>query len=188
VALPAPRHQFTVADYHRMGEAGIFDGQRVELIEGEIIDMSPIGRKHNVCVDRLAAHFIRGLGDRVVARVQGSVRLNDLSEPQPDLALLRGRKDFYAGLDAGPEDVLLMVEVSDTTLAYDLEMKVPLYARNGVPEVRVVDISDERVIVHRDPGPDDHREVFELRGADPLSPLALPDFSLTADDIVGGLG
>ena len=187
MAVPQPRHRFTVHDYHRMGEAGIFDGQRVELIEGEIVDMSPIGSRHNACVNRLAERFFRGLGDRAIVQVQGSVRLSDYAEPQSDIVLLHRRADYYAAEQAGPQDILLLVEVADTTVRYDLDTKVPLYARSGIPEVWVADITGERVVVHREPGPRGYREVFEVRGEAGLSPRAFPDLLLTADQIVGGL-
>jgi Uma2 family endonuclease len=188
VAIRAPRHQFTVADYQRMGEAGILlEDDRVELIEGEIIDMSPIGRRHQACVDQLAERFFEALGRRVILRVQGSVRLSDLSEPQPDLAVLRRRSDFYAGSDAAPDDVLLIVEVADTTLHYDRDVKVPLYARARVPEAWVVDITGQRVLVYREPGSRGYATSLEAQGDDRLSLEGFPELVLTADDVVGGL-
>jgi Uma2 family endonuclease len=188
VAVPATRHRFTVVDYHRMAEAGILrDDSRVELIQGEIIDMSPIGRKHQACVDQLAERFFQGLRRRVIVRVQGSVRLSDLSEPQPDLALLRRQADFYASNFAGPDDVLLIVEVADTTLTYDRGTKVPLYAQAGVPQVWVVDINGQRVFVYREPGPGGYASSLVAQGDDRLGLDAFPEFLLTADEVVGGL-
>src|SRR5262249_48453126 len=160
MAIPTIKHRFTVADYHRMAEAGILDeDDRVELIEGEIVDMTPIGRRHQARVDHLAELFFRGLAEKVIIRVQGSIRLSDLSEPEPDLVLLRRRADFYADADAGPADVLLIVEVADTSLPHDRDVKVPLYARAGIPEVWLVDLNGESVGVHREPGPQGYREV-----------------------------
>src|SRR3954464_4755790 len=115
MAIPTMAHRFTVLDYHRMAETGILrEDDRVELIEGEIVDMTPLGRRHQARVDHLAELLIRGLGERAIVRVQGSIRLDDRSEPQPDRVVLRGRADFYAGADAEPPDVLLVIEVADT--------------------------------------------------------------------------
>jgi Uma2 family endonuclease len=117
--------------------------------------------------------------------VQGSVRLSELSEPEPDLVLLRRRADFYANADASPADVLLVVEVADTSLRYDRDVKVPLYARAGIPEVWLVDLNGATVTVYRDPGPQGYREVFTARGTERLSPQAFPDFALTPSQILG---
>src|SRR5262245_53219810 len=154
MAIPTIKHRFTVADYHRMAEAGILgEDDRVELIEGEIVDMTPIGRRHQARVDHLVELFIEGLGRKVIVRVQGSIRLSELSEPQPDLVVLRRRADFYADADAGPADVLLIVEVSDTSLPHDRDVKVPLYARAGMPEVWLGDLHGERIVDCREAGP-----------------------------------
>ena len=186
MAVPAPRHRFTVADYHKMAEVGILgEDERVELIEGEIVDLTPIGRRHLATVDRLNDRFVRGLGDEVIVRVQGAIRLSEHSEPQPDLVLLRRRPDFYATTDATPEDVLLIVEVADTSLAYDREVKVPLYARAGIPEVWLVDLANQRIVVYREPAPDGYHTAAIFQGDDRLSPQAFPEFHLAAAEIVG---
>jgi Uma2 family endonuclease len=186
MAIPTIRHRFRVADYHRMAEAGILgEDDRVELIEGEIVDMTPIGRRHQARVDHLAELFIRGLSDRAIVRVQGSIRLSEHSEPQPDLVLLRRRPDFYADADAGPDDVLLVVEVADTSLPHDRDVKVPLYARAGIPEVWLADLNDPSIIIYREPGPQDYREVYTARGQVRLSPRAFPELVITADQILG---
>ena len=187
VAIPA-KHRFTVDDYHRMAETGILrEDSRVELIEGEIVDMSPIGRKHQACVDRLAARLIRNLGEKAIVRVQGGVRLSQFSEPQPDLALLGWHDDYYAGADAGPEDVLLIVEVAETTLSYDRRRKVPLYARVGIPEVWLVDLSGERLTIYHEAGTRGYGPVFDVQGDARLNPQAFPEFLLTANQVLGGL-
>ena len=135
------RHRLTVADYYRMGEAGIFAPEaRVELIEGEIIDMAPIGTRHGSAVKRLNALFVAAVGSRAVVSVQDPLRLSELSEPEPDLMLLKPRADFYADAHPTAADVLLLVEVADTSARYDREIKLPLYARHGVPEVWIVDL------------------------------------------------
>jgi Uma2 family endonuclease len=143
------RHRITVHDYHRMAEAGVLaPDARVELIEGEIIDMAPIGNDHQSTVDQLNRMLVRAVGDRAIVRVQGSIRLSQWSEPGPDLVLLAPRADFYRSEFALGTDTLLVIEVSDTTLRYDRDVKVPLYARHGVPEVWVVDVNADALLVY----------------------------------------
>jgi Uma2 family endonuclease len=186
VAIPTITHRFTVSDYHRMAEVGILgEDDRVELIEGEIVDMAPLGRRHQARVDRLAELLIRGLGERAIVRVQGSIRLGERSEPQPDLVLLRRRADFYVDADAGAPDILLVIEVADTSLAHDREVKVPLYARAGIPEVWLVDLNGENVTGYREPGPQGYGDVFTARGHERLSPRLFPELALTPDQILG---
>ena len=135
MSVEIARHSFTVEEFERMGEACIFPPDaRLELIEGEIVEMSPIGSPHAACVDALALLFNEIARRRFIIRVQSPVRLNDFSEPQPDVALLRWRDDFYRSAHPTPADVLLVVEVSDTTVETDRKVKVPLYARAGIPE------------------------------------------------------
>src|SRR5690606_16285512 len=143
------RHRITADEYHRMAEVGLLaPDARVELIEGEIIEMAPIGKEHTSVVDQLTRLFVRAVGDDAIVRVQGSVRLGSISEPEPDLVLLRPRTDFYRNQFANAPDILLVIEVSDTTLRYDREVKVPLYARHGVPETWIVDLPHQRLLVY----------------------------------------
>ncbi|HEX2174118.1 MAG TPA: Uma2 family endonuclease [Dehalococcoidia bacterium] len=186
MAILLTTHRFTVADYHRMVEARILDeDDRVELIEGEIVDMSPIGRKHAVCVARLTDVFGERLRRRAVVWPQNPIRLDEHTEPQPDLALLRWRSDYYAERDPTPADVLLLIEVCDTSLAVDRDLKALLYARAGIPEVWVLDLNGRDVIVFRDPAPAGYRSIDTYRGGDRLSPGSFPDLSFTADQILG---
>src|SRR5262245_11836271 len=141
------RHRMTVEEYHRMAEVGLLaPDARVELIEGEIIDMAPIGNRHMSVVDRLNRLFVLATGADAIVRVGGSVRLGRMSEPNPDLVILRPRADFYANQSATGGDVLLVIEVSDTTLRYDREIKVPLFARHGVADVWVFDLAHKQVL------------------------------------------
>ncbi|MGQ0653556.1 MAG: Uma2 family endonuclease [Betaproteobacteria bacterium] len=141
-----------MGDYHRMGEAGVLAPEaRVELIEGEIVDMAPIGKAHASIVDRLNRELVQALGERAIVRVQGPVQLGELSEPEPDLALLKPRADFYREAAAAAADVLLIIEVADTTQRYDRRVKVPLYARHGIPQVWVIDLENRLVHFHRRP-------------------------------------
>jgi Uma2 family endonuclease len=143
------RHRITVNEYHRMAEVGLLaPDARVELIEGEIIDMAPIGKAHTSVVDQLNRLLVRAVGDDAIVRVQGSVRLSQMSEPEPDVALLKPRPDFYRSEWASGADTLLVIEVSDSTLRYDRDVKVPLYARHGVPEVWIVDLQNDQLLLY----------------------------------------
>jgi Uma2 family endonuclease len=146
------RHKLTVLDYHRMADVGILaPDARVELIEGEIIDMAPIGSRHCSVVDKLSRLLDRAVGEQAIVRTQGAVRLNRYTEPQPDIALLKYRDDFYAAAHPAPEDILLAVEVADSTLPYDHQVKAPLYARAGIAEYWLFDLEHQEVIFHSAP-------------------------------------
>ncbi len=158
-----------------MAVAGLFgEDDRVELLEGEIVEMTPIASRHAACVNQLNEAFSDRLRRRVVVSVQNPVRLGTHSEPQPDLALLRLRGDRYAGRHPGPGDVLLLVEVADTTRRWDREHKVPLYAAAGVGEVWLLDVGAEELEVFRRPEGGDYREVTLARPARPSRPTPCP--------------
>ena len=168
------RHRLTVADYYRMGEAGVFaPNDRVELIEGEVINMAPIGTKHAASVTRLARLFERAVGDRAVVSSQNPLRLSDLSEPEPDVMLLAPRDDFYAGAHPTATDVLLLIEVADSSARYDREIKLPLYARHGVAEVWIVDLEAAVVRFFRQPQGERYLDITStaIPGAAPVSAL-----------------
>jgi len=124
---------------------------RIELINGEIINMAPIGNQHMSVVDQLTKRLVIGAGDDAIVRVQGSVRLDNFSEPEPDLLLLRPRSDFYANASAGPDDVMLLIEASESSLRYDREVKLPLYSHAGIPEVWIVDINAKQLTRYSNP-------------------------------------
>lgn len=146
------KHLITVDEYYRMAEVGLLaPDARVELIEGEIIDMPPIGMDHAGVVNLLNHLFVLALDKRAVVQPQAGVRLDLRSEPQPDLAILAPRDDFYRGKHPEPEDVLLLVEASDSTLRYDRDVKMPLYARHGIPELWIVDLQHNEVHFFRRP-------------------------------------
>jgi len=182
--LEKPR-LFTYDEAVRMTEAGIFNGERVELIEGVLIEMSPIGNAHNAYVDRLAQTLILWLQGGAIVRVQGDVRLALRTAPMPDIVVLRPRADFYINGGAGPEDVLLIIEVADSSLPYDLRQKAPLYAGHQIPDYWVMSVQRKVITVHRDPGPDGYRQIFEVRGDQLLSPLAFSDLVLTPNQLFG---
>ena len=176
---------FTVEEYHRMGEVGILgEDDRVELIEGEIVQMSPIGSRHAACVDRLLQNLMDKVKGRAIVRVQSPIRLGDRSEPQPDLVLLRPREDFYASGHPGPGDVLLVIEVAESSAEYDREVKVPLYARYGIVEVWLVDLERNRVEVYREPKEGRYWEVREVLGEEEVRLKLLPEVSLGVGQIL----
>jgi Uma2 family endonuclease len=166
--------------------AGILaEDDRVELIEGEIVCMSPIGTRHSACIDRLTMLFARRLGRRAIVRVQSPITLDDQSEPQPDVTVLKPRDDFYATRHPGPKDVLLLVEVADSSLEYDRGVKVPLYARAGIQEVWTVDVIQRSIEVSRRPTLRGYRERHEPSRRDTLAPVAFPRTAFRVSDILG---
>lgn len=184
--MQQPRvRRFTVAEYHRMGDAGILSEEdRVELIDGEIVEMTPIGSRHAACVDRLNRILSSRLSDRAQVRIQSPIFLNDISEPQPDAALLRLKAGDYADGHPGPGDVLLVVEVADTTLNYDRTVKAPRYAAAGIPELWVVDLQAACVEVYRHPRERGYRErVIYFRG-EVWEPVDFPGVTVAVDDVL----
>ena len=178
VTYPVP-HLFTVGDFYKMGEAGILGpDDRVELIEGALIDMAPIGSPHAGMVTRLNNLFAQALAGRAVLSPRNPLRLDEHSEPQPDLSVLRVREDFYADAHPGPADVLLLIEVADTSVRSDRETKVPLYARHGVPEVWLIDLNARRVEVYRAPTGGAYRERLFPEKTEALAPSLLPDVEI----------
>ena len=184
VEVAATRRRFTRQEYYRMAEVGILGRRdRVELIKGEIVEMSPIGRRHGAFVDNLTRLLVLRLADRAIVRVQGAVALADDTEPQPDLAILRHGAVPYKARDAWAEDALLVIEVAESSLAYDRSTKMRLYAEAGIPEYWVVDCTAETVEVHRGPGPDGYGDVSLVAGEATLAPQVFPDVTLRTTDI-----
>jgi Uma2 family endonuclease len=185
MAMPS-RHVLTIQRFERMVEAGVFDpGERVELIEGELVDMSPIGAAHLACVNRLNAVMTRAVGDDAIVQVQGAIRLGDISRPEPDIALLRYREDFYVGGLPMPGDVLLVVEVADTSARYDRWTKLPLYAAAGIPEAWVVDLNAGVVDVATDPSAEGYGTLHQAKATDTIAPAAFPHVALTVARVLG---
>ena len=180
------RHRITVEEYYRMAEVGLLaPDARVELIEGEIIDMPPIGSRHGASVDLLAQRLILALRERAIVRVQGPVRLDNFSEPQPDLAVLTPRDDFYRQGHPSPKDTLLMIEVSDTTLRYDRHRKLPLYARHGIPELWIVDTNAKQLNIFRGPSGSTYIEAVTLGAPSIVSITSLPDVAIDLSALLG---
>jgi len=179
------RRRFTVDEYHRMAEAGILhEDDRIELIDGEILCVAAIGSRHFASVNAFTGWFATRLAGRVIVSVQNPVRLSSGSEPEPDLALLRPRSDGYASALPGPDDVFLLIEVADTTLRYDRETKLPLYAEAGIPEVWIVDLQRERVLAYREPRAGDYQQVSTVVRGGTLSPAAFSDLTLPVAEIL----
>ncbi len=180
------RRKFTVEQFHKMAESGILnEDDRVELIRGEIIEMAAIGTKHAACVNRLSNFLAWKLGNKVIISVQNPVGLDDTSEPQPDVVLLKPREDFYASAHPQPKDVFLIIEVADTTIKYDREVKIPLYAQEGVVEVWLVDINEECVEVFREPVNGIYKKVQKFSKGEILMIQAFDDVNIDVDEILG---
>ena len=184
--LTSPRQRrFTVDEYYRMGEAGVFgEDDRVELLDGQIYVMSPIGSEHAACVDRLTRLFVLRTGDDAVVRVQNPIRLNENSEPEPDLALLEPREDAYASEHPGPESVLLIVEVADTTLTYDRTEKLVCYASNDIPEYWIVNLQNQTLECYYNPSGDEYRERRTLEREGTVAPRFDDALELAVADLL----
>ena len=185
-ALEPSRYRFTVEQYHEMGAAGIFrEGDRVQLIDGEIIRMNPIGDPHAGGVNRLTELFIVTFRGRAVVAPQNPVRLGQHDEPEPDLALLRFRADFYSSRKPAPDDVLLLIEVSDSSARFDRAVKGARYAAHGIADYWQVVLGAGQLIVFRDPGPDGYRSTQVLKRGDTIAFVAFPDVTIAVADILG---
>jgi len=182
----AQPYRFTADVYMRMAEQGIIPaGARVELIDGEIIEMSPIGSRHNAFVDRLTRLLVTKLGDTAIVRVQGSIRLDERVMPQPDFTVLRPRGDFYEDDLPGAADVMLLVEVADSSLSYDRSEKSRLYARYGIPEYWLLDLVQNTVLVHTEPGPMGYQHIEIRSRHDAWNSHSLPGLRVGGPDIFG---
>ena len=181
----ARTHTFTVEEYHRMGEAGVLPPDTAfELIRGEIVERSPIGSVHAAVVAQLNRLLVMAAGEDALVWTQNPLHLDDLSEPQPDLALLRPRADNYAERLPGPADVLLVIEVADTTLAYDREVKLPLYGAAGVAEAWLIDLNGGCVDRYTTPSEAGFRDWHRAVAPEILAPAALPAVEMAVADMV----
>jgi Uma2 family endonuclease len=179
-------HKFSVKDYYRMAETGVLPpGARVELLDGKIIDMSPIGPLHGGVVKGLNLLFQRYSQNRWLMAVQDPVRLEDRSEPQPDLMLLKPAADNYRSRHPKPEDVFLLIEVSDSTLDTDREVKLPIYGRAGIAEVWIVNVDDSALEVYREPHFAGYASTQILHAGDTVAPAHFPDAVIEVADLLG---
>ena len=178
------RYRVDVREYLRMAEAGVFGPEkRLELIEGEIIEMAPIGSPHAGVVNRLNRLMNRLAGSKALVAIQNPLIVGKRSVPQPDLALLKPRTDDYGASHPTAEDVMVVIEVADSSLAFDTGSKVPLYARAGIVEAWVVDVEDRLIRVYRDPSLKGYRTSFAVSGKQKVGVLALPQVSISVVDI-----
>lgn len=186
MAWEPARKLFTTTEYHQMIEAGVFkEDDRFELLNGEIIEMCPIGPRHAACVKRLNQLLSDKVRKMAITGVQDPVLLNDYSEPQPDLTLLKPRADFYASGHPTPADVLVAIEVADTTAETDRRVKVPAYALAGIVETWLVDLFNDRVEIHSKPHNGVYQEVRIVQRGQRIVSTSLPQLKLKADEVLG---
>jgi len=176
----------TVDEFERMGEVGIFhEDDRVELLDGELYEMTPVGDDHIGTVNDANYLFVSRLGGRAIVNHQNQIRLSDNSEPKPDLTILRPREDRYRQSKARPEDVLLVIEVAHSSLDYDRQIKLPRYAAAGIAEVWIVNLVNERIETYRKPVAGVYRAMTIFLRGDGLAPALLPDITVDVDEILG---
>jgi Uma2 family endonuclease len=186
VLVRIPRRRFTVTEFHRMAEVGVLsDHDRVELLDGQVVQMSPIGVPHASSVDRLAAVLMRRLAGRANVRVQGPIVLDRFSQPQPDVSVLAARPDFYRAGHPRPRDVLLAIEVMDSSEGYDRTLKLPLYAKAELREVWLVDLKAEHLDVYRRPALRGFREHRTFTRGQAIAPLAFPRTRFRVAELLG---
>ena len=179
------KRRFTVDEYYAMAHAGILsERDRVELIDGEIVAMTPIGPVHAVAVARANRALMRSAGERAIVWVQNPIRLDAFSEPQPDLVLLCPPEHVYRAAHPGPADVLLVIEIADSSLRYDRDVKASLYARHGIGEYWLVDLAASTVTSYSSPEGAAYRTVAVHARGEVLTPMALPDCTLTVEDVL----
>jgi Uma2 family endonuclease len=175
--IELPKRRFTADEYQRMGQAGIFsDDDRVELMDGEVVTLTPIGPRHNASVNRAARAMFAAVGDTAIVQVQGSVRLDAFHEPEPDIVLLRPREDFYSSQLPGPTDILLVVEIAEASLDYDRDIKAGAYAVSRIPEYWLVSLT-----CHTDPATNGYRTLQIRHHGESVAPRSLPHCTLPVD-------
>lgn len=179
------RRRFTVDEYHKMADAGILgEDDRVELIDGEIVEMSPTNIPHAVCMDRLNMAFAPVLAGRGIVRVQSAIYIDEINEPEPDVNLLKTHDYLKRQYHPGPDDILLLIEVVDSTVSADRRQKVPRYARAGVPEVWLVNSPKRAIEVYLDPVAGKYSRIKRAGLGQSISPQSLPDITVRVDDII----
>ena len=186
MAVQIERMLFSTDQYEKMIEAGVLtENNRVELLRGEIVNMAPIGLRHSGCVARLVAIFSARLEQSAIVWPQNPIRLSDDSEPEPDVALLEPRADYYSSSRATPGDVLLLIEVADSTLARDKFLKLPLYAEGGITEYWIVNLVEDVVQTYSRPAKGSYSKVNQYQRGETLSPEAFPNLIIKVDEIIG---
>jgi Uma2 family endonuclease len=182
-SIAAAKHKFSVLDFHQMAEAGILDeDDRVELIEGELFDMAPVGSKHASVVDLLVEILTLGAKGRALVRGQGPLQISLHNEPLPDVLLLKPRADRYRHALPLPEDVLLAIEVADSTITRDRDLKIPIYGRHSIPEAWLIDLQRQVVTVYQQPCGEGYQASIEITSG-LLAPASLPDITIELGEL-----
>lgn len=163
-----PVHRFTVDEYYRMADAGVFEGQRVELIDGKIIDMSPSNSEHSGMIVKLNKLLSKTLSDDYLVSIQNPIHIDGASEPEPDLMVLQFRKDYYSNAHPTPKEALLLIEVADSSLEKDQKVKLPFYAQAGIVEVWIVNLPENQLEQYREPSEKGYSNIQILRSGDTL--------------------
>lgn len=183
--LEIERHLFTVDRYHQMIDAGILtENDRVQLIQGDLITMSPIGIRHAACVNKLTRKLSQHLSEQAIVSVQNPIQLSDISEPEPDVALLVYRDDYYANRLPQAADVYLIIEVSDSTLAFDRTVKLPMYAQAGIAEVWVVNLIDNAIEVYREPVAGKYTTRMRVAKNGEVTAVSFPQITFPVSDLI----
>ncbi|PSB51286.1 Uma2 family endonuclease [filamentous cyanobacterium Phorm 6] len=186
MSVEMKRRLFTVQEYHLMNEAGVFgENERVELIEGEILQMAAISPRHASCLRRLIRQFRQLPEESAILDVQNPIQLTEKTEPQPDVVLLQPRADYYETAHPVPSEVLLLVEVSDSTVDFDRDVKVPNYSRSGIQEVWLWDLEANCLEVYRQPSQNGYSLMLKFWRYQQVAPLAFPEFEVSVDFILG---
>jgi Uma2 family endonuclease len=179
------KRRFTVDEFYKMGAIGILDdGNRTELVDGEVVEMSPMGPRHAAAVNRVSSRLGHLLDGKALVRVRMPVRLNAYNEPQPDIAFVKARRDFYDLRHPGPADVLAVLEISDTTLDYDRDVKLGVYAAVRIPECWVLDIAGSALLVFRGPSRGDYKTFLRFGPGECVAMLAFPDIEIAVSDLL----
>jgi Uma2 family endonuclease len=186
MSLPLSKYRLTTAQFDRMGQAGVFpEDARIELIEGELLEMTPVGRRHAAVVNRLTRAFAEAVvAGQALLSVQNPIHLDEHSEPQPDVILLRPRADDYEDDLPTPSDALLVIEVADTSAEYDRDFKARLYARSGVGEYWVVDLQAQEIVCWRQPALAGYEVTIVAHRGEALSPMLLSDVAVRVDEVL----
>ncbi|MEW6237047.1 MAG: Uma2 family endonuclease [Candidatus Omnitrophota bacterium] len=179
MSVLAQKRLFTVDEYYKMAQSHILaPTEHVELIEGEIFQKTPVSSNHAGTVAYHSELFIYNLKDKVIVWAQSPIRLSQYSEPEPDIALLKPRSDFYKNSHPAPEDVWLIIETEDSSIAYDRQIKMPLYARHGIPEFWIVDLNQKAIEAYSQPSPEGYSLLRTVRPSQSLSPFHFPELDL----------
>src|SRR5437763_12430885 len=185
MALPGPRRRFTVSEYYRMAETGVLkENDRVELVEGEIVEMAPVGVRHATCVDRLNKLLNRNLPVELIVRVQSPIHLGDYSEPEPDVTLLTPRDYGTSEQHPGPEDIILLIEVSDTTLDFDRGSKLATYARAAIAVTWIVNLQRDVIEVYAQPVQGAYKKLRRFHRGQAVPVPGTTGVMLRVDDIL----